>query len=584
MNTSTHEVMARLPIHLHKYVVDQNYERYTPVDHAVWRYIMRLNFDFFSKHAHKSYVDGLIKTGIGIDRIPNIDEMNKILSGIGWGAVCVDGFIPPTAFMEFQAYNVLVIAADIRNLQHIEYTPAPDIVHEAAGHAPIIADSEYAEYLRLFGEIGSKAISSKRDNDLYEAIRKLSILKESPYSKQQEIEQAEREIIEIQNSMGEPSEMAMIRNLHWWTVEYGLIGSLENPKIYGAGLLSSIGESRSCLKEDVKKIPYSIDAAKYGFDITTKQPHLFVTPSFSYLTAVLNEFADTMALRKGGYDGIMKAVNSGDIATCELSSGLQISGLFTNALQDRDGNPAYVQTNGETMLCERERMLTGHGPERHAEGYGTAVGNIVNSDIPLEDMTLNQLKSIGIETGKNCKLEFESGVVVEGKLHYVRKNRYGKILLMTFKNCKVQFENRLLFEPAWGDYDLGVGSRIVSVFAGPADRDNFEAKTYISPTNTHRLENAYDQFQGIFRSLQYIREYHGGYENLENIFRDAQTKYPDVWLIFVEIYELAAGRKSLTEFASKVKAYLIELATRKKEYKSLIEEGLKLIDQEDKEI
>jgi phenylalanine-4-hydroxylase len=48
----------------------------------------------------------------------------------------VDGFIPPNAFMEFQAYNVLVIASDIRQLEHIEYTPAPDIIHEGAGHAP----------------------------------------------------------------------------------------------------------------------------------------------------------------------------------------------------------------------------------------------------------------------------------------------------------------------------------------------------------------------------------------------------------------------------------------------------------------
>ena len=60
--------------------------------------------------------------------------------------------------------------------------------------------------------------------------------------------------------LGEPSEMALLSRLHWWTVEYGLIGTLENPKIYGAGLLSSIGESVSCLEPEVKKIPYSIDA------------------------------------------------------------------------------------------------------------------------------------------------------------------------------------------------------------------------------------------------------------------------------------------------------------------------------------
>jgi phenylalanine-4-hydroxylase len=61
--------------------------------------------------------------------------MNRILTEIGWAAVAVDGFNP--TFMEFQAYNVLVIASDIRQLEHIEYTPAPDIIHEGAGHAPL---------------------------------------------------------------------------------------------------------------------------------------------------------------------------------------------------------------------------------------------------------------------------------------------------------------------------------------------------------------------------------------------------------------------------------------------------------------
>ena len=84
--------------------------------------------------------------------------MNRILKDIGWAAVSVDGFIPPNAFMEFQAYNVLVIASDIRTIDHIKYTPAPDIIHEAAGHAPIIANPEYADYLRHFGEIGSLSL------------------------------------------------------------------------------------------------------------------------------------------------------------------------------------------------------------------------------------------------------------------------------------------------------------------------------------------------------------------------------------------------------------------------------------------
>jgi phenylalanine-4-hydroxylase len=101
-----------------------------------------------SKVAHSSYLEGL-KTGIEVDNTEYV-RYESILTEIGWAAVAVDGFIPPNAFMEFQAYNVLVIASDIRQLEHIEYTPAPDIIHEGAGHAPIIANPEYAEYLRRF--------------------------------------------------------------------------------------------------------------------------------------------------------------------------------------------------------------------------------------------------------------------------------------------------------------------------------------------------------------------------------------------------------------------------------------------------
>ena len=144
MNTAIEQnaILSRLPKHLKQFIKPQNYNNYSAIDQAVWRYVMRKNVDFLSKVAHKSYLDGLKQTGISIDNIPNMYGMNRILKDIGWAAVAVDGFIPPNAFMEFQAYNILVIASDIRQLDHIEYTPAPDIIHEGAGHAPIIANPE----------------------------------------------------------------------------------------------------------------------------------------------------------------------------------------------------------------------------------------------------------------------------------------------------------------------------------------------------------------------------------------------------------------------------------------------------------
>ena len=78
---------------------------------------------------------------------------------------------------------------------------------------------------------------------IYEAIRHLSILKADPYSTKESILDAESNLNDLTTQSGAPSEMALIRNLHWWTVEYGLIGDLADPRIYGAGLLSSIAES-----------------------------------------------------------------------------------------------------------------------------------------------------------------------------------------------------------------------------------------------------------------------------------------------------------------------------------------------------
>ena len=124
------EVTSKLPKSLHTFIVKQPYNDYTFQNQAVWRYVMRLNIDYLKDVAHKSYIKGLSLTGISIDKIPMMEGMNRILKDIGWAAVAVDGFIPPNAFMEFQAHNVLVISSEIRTIDHIGYTPAPDIIHE----------------------------------------------------------------------------------------------------------------------------------------------------------------------------------------------------------------------------------------------------------------------------------------------------------------------------------------------------------------------------------------------------------------------------------------------------------------------
>ena len=124
----SNELIDRLPRHLKQFIKPQNYQDYSPVNQAVWRYVMRRLLNYLTEVAHSSYLTGLEKTGVGIQEIPNMYGMNRILKEIGWAAVAVDGFIPPNAFMEFQAYKVLVIASDIRQLENIEYTDRKSVV------------------------------------------------------------------------------------------------------------------------------------------------------------------------------------------------------------------------------------------------------------------------------------------------------------------------------------------------------------------------------------------------------------------------------------------------------------------------
>ncbi len=575
------EVTQRLPKHLHKFIVRQPYEEYTSQNQAVWRYVMRMNVDYLSKVAHGSYKDGLKKTGIRVNSIPHMEGMNRILKDIGWAAVSVDGFIPPNAFMEFQAYNVLVIASEMRTIDHIEYTPAPDIIHEAAGHAPIISNPEYAEYLRRFGEIGCKAISSSKDYEMYEAIRLLSILKEDPNSKQEDIDKAQDEVEYLQENMGELSEMAMIRNLHWWTVEYGLIGDLEHPKIYGAGLLSSIGESKWCMESGVKKVPYSLQAAFQNFDITKPQPQLFVTPDFAYLSLVLEEFANTMALRVGGLNGVEKLIDSGNLGTIELSTGIQISGLFEGFIKDDRGELAYIQTSGPTALSNRDKELIGHGIEHHKDGFGCPIGYLKGRNLPIEDMTPRDLDAYGIYEGKIATLEFESGVVVEGRVVTGTRDLQGKIILITFDDCSVTYKDRVLFKPEWGAYDMAIGKEVISAFAGPADVNSFEEIGQVSNIVMQKIYYS-DSEKKLFNMYSVVREIRESEvydkDKLKRIFEELISIYPNEWLLPLELYELAYIKN--LDIQDKIYNYLVEKKGNPS-LEKLIENGLNLIQQKE---
>ena len=574
------EQVKNLPLHLRKYIVDQAYEHYTAIDHAVWRYVMRQNYSYLKNVAFYPYIPGLKKAGLTIEKIPSLQEINDALADIGWGAVTVDGFIPPAAFMEFQAYRVLVIAADIRQLEHIEYTSAPDIIHESAGHAPIISDAKYNQYLSYLGKIGTKALFSSKDYELYESIRVLSILKETPNVDIAELTKAEELVLFNQQNLGAPSEMALLSRLQWWTVEYGLIGSLENPKIYGAGLLSSIGESASCMQPEVKKITYTIDALQYGYDITKEQPQLFVTPTFQNLIDVLKQFESSMAFRVGGIQSVLKAIECKNICTVTFSSGIQVSGVFINAYHDENSELKYIATNGPTSLSYNHQLLEGHGTDYHVHGFGSPVGKLRGALKKLEDFNEQDLIINGFELNKQVNLSYENGIQVSGVLiDILFKDE--KLILMTFNNCQVSdVTGKIYFEPSWGNFDMTIGNSIISVFNGAADKNIFEDQLYVSSQRTfHQNYISKDiSYQNLFQQIRYNRENHIAIDSLLLLWENLQKEFKEDWLGALEILELVDTDAKNASLANEIRSYLNAQKSRCPKYTKLINDGLKIID------
>ena len=570
-------MIEQIPVYLKPYIAKQDPSLYTAMDHATWRYILKVSQDFLAKHTQHKYLDGLRETGVMTERIPLISEMDQCLRKFGWQAVPVVGFIPSEVFMEFLSLGVLPIACDMRTLDHIAYTPAPDIVHEAAGHAPIIIDSEYRDYLKSYGEVARKAIFSSEDFAVYQAIRTLSDLKEDAHASLETVKTAEENLDIAIRAQSYVSEATFLSRMGWWTFEYGLIGSVEKPKIYDAGLLSSLGESFHCFDPQVKKIPFSTDCIQMSYDITRPQPQLYVARSFQELKIALRDLADAMAFRKGGVESLQKALKARTVTTTELDSGLQISGVLTDFKLDSTGKPFYIRFGGPTQISYQNKEIEGQGADYHREGFST----------PLSTVTETQVKDLGLRTGRMSQLKLESGVVVEGKLdRVIRKNNHVSVL--TFTECTVTCQGETLFRPEWGNFDLVSGKEVVSVFGGAADRKKYlevtggyhqepaRPKTNLTPENSE-LNELYARVREIREGTEKSTHSPQIIAELVNLHDCLEKRYPDDWLLRFELLELGITGMLKLPFEHKIRKRLFEISQASKEKSEIIQRGLGLL-------
>jgi phenylalanine-4-hydroxylase len=518
--TPTEHAANSLPAHLRRYVVDQDWDAYTPREHAVWRHVLRRLVAQLGDRAHESYLRGLAATGIGTERIPHLDGMNERLGAVGWSAVGVRGFIPPAVFTELQSRRVLAIAADIRSHEHVEYTPAPDIIHESAGHAPILADARYAGYLRRCGEVGFKAIASVADDAVFQAVRQLSIVKEDPEATPEEIRLAGERLGAESASRRHPSESIRASRLYWWTAEYGLVGSMDRPRIYGAGLLSSLGESARCTGPEVRREPLTAACADAEYDITEMQPRLFVTPDFDALFDVLETFSAGLSFRVGGDHGLAEALHAGTVNHLVLSSGLEVSGRVSRLVQgDRDAGPglstALVRIEGPVQLSRK----------------GVAEGR------PLDGPALVALGSEDPIPPGRFRIELPSGLSLAG-FSIDGREVLDLRAWMGERPLEIPASGLLLLartvpSVAGGPADPGAWDRSFGAMAGLAEGDGeARARARKATALPARLASLYADVRALRESGRLDP---GELDRL----RAAAERFPEEWLLQGEIGELA---------------------------------------------
>ena len=536
-----------IPAHLKKYIVPQNYKKYSPEDQAVWRFIMKGILRNVATGTPISGLKSLKDKGIVFHKIPKIKTIDNKLQSFGWRAVCISGFIPPRAFMEFHKYKILPIASEIRTIKHIFYTPAPDIVHESIGHVLFLDHPVFVRFLSSYIEYSLKAIMSQQDMEKYTAIRKLSDLKENPKSSALEIKKQEKELKQIIQKESYISEAGYFSRLIWWTSEYGLVGSLKKPQAYGAGLISSLGEFLHLNK--VKKIRLSSRCIKYPFDITNFQPQLFVAKSFKHLLEVLKKLSQSLAVSRGGVYGIDQALKSQMLNTVVLDSGLQISGILEKSFFNKK-YVHFLKFKGPVQLCYKGQELKGHGASFHKEGYSTPLKLLSVNAIKLDFIKPSQKKStknqkacfrikreellkLGFKKGNKIKLKFSSGIQLEGEFVSSLKKE-GKLLLVKFKDCLVTQGKQVLYHPSWGVFDLAIGSQVSSVFSGSADpqayplKDQFQASKIAVKKFNSKEKKRHCLYEKVYQLKK------GDSKAIPKIFKEIK-KQENNWLLFLEL-------------------------------------------------
>ncbi len=231
--------------------IDQCWNEYTADEHAIWDLLYARQLEILENRAAPEFLDGLKRLELSRTGIPNLERLNPALKALtDWEIIMVPHLVPDDVFFRHLANRRFPAGRFIRRRDQLDYLQEPDVFHDIFGHVPMLAHPIFADYMQAYGQGGLRALN-------------LGTLKN-------------------------------LARLYWYTVEFGLINSPDGMRIYGAGIVSSAGESRYALEDtNPNRIAFNLERVmRTEYEIDRFQKSYFVIENYEQLfDATQQDFA-----------------------------------------------------------------------------------------------------------------------------------------------------------------------------------------------------------------------------------------------------------------------------------------------------
>jgi phenylalanine-4-hydroxylase len=230
------------------WTIAQNWDAFSADEHAMWDYLFARQSAMLPGRAAEAFLRGIDVLKLEKPGIPDYAELNaRLMAATGWQVVAVPGLVPDAVFFDHLANRRFPAGNFIRTPHQIDYLQEPDVFHDVFGHVPMLADPVFADYMVAYGKGGQRSLG-------FGALHKLA-------------------------------------RLYWYTVEFGLIQEPAGLRIYGAGIVSSFGESIFAL-DDASPNRIGFDLMRLmrtEYRIDDYQQNYFVISSLEHLRRVTVE-------------------------------------------------------------------------------------------------------------------------------------------------------------------------------------------------------------------------------------------------------------------------------------------------------